>query len=181
MRHVFLSIGHNRGRRLPWTTADEGASGNGTTEFLVTRMIVDEVLAKYRGELALIKVPEGLNLNQRVAFINKNAVDGDICIEFHLDSSPDRTIEGCSTWYYTGSDFAMKKARDFQMEYTRVTGIRGRGVHGDTTNRLGRLGFVRDTKPLALLFEQGFITNISDLGTIREKGSNAIVSALSKL
>lgn len=180
MRHIFLSIGHNKGKRLPWTTPDQGAVGNGTTEFLVSKMIVDGVISAYKGQDQLIKVPEGLNLNQRVAFINKNAVDGDICIEFHLDSASE-TASGCSTWYYTGADYAMNKARNFQMEYTRVNGMKGRGVHGDTTNRLGRLGFIRDTKPVALLFEMGFISNKTDLDLIRAKGVESVVSALSKI
>lgn len=141
-------------------------------------MIVDEVISKYKGDLALVRVPDGLNLTQRISWINKMAVDGDICIEFHLDASSGAGVEGCSTWYYTGSDYAMKKAREWQMEYTRVTGIRGRGVHGDTTNRLGRLAFVRDTKPLSLLFELGFITSKADLERVRSKGVEAVISAL---
>lgn len=181
MRHIFLSVGHNRGRRLPWTSPDEGAIGCGTSEYKISRMIVDEIISRYKGDLAIVRVPDGLNLVQRIAFINKNAVDGDICIEFHLDASGDPSVEGCSTWYYTGSDYAMKKARDFQIEYTRVTGIKGRGVHGDTTNRLGRLGFIRDTKPVALLFEQGFITSQADVDRVRDKGVEAIISALKTL
>ena len=67
------------------------------------------------------------------------------------------------------------------MEYTRVTGIRGRGVHGDKENRWGRLGFVRDTKPLALLFEMGFISNKADVDRVVKMGTEAVLSALKTL
>lgn len=35
---------------------------------------------------SLIFVPELLNLTQRVKYINDRCVDGDVCIELHLDA-----------------------------------------------------------------------------------------------
>lgn len=31
-------------------------------------------------------LPEGLNLQDRIKYINKRAVDGDICIELHMNA-----------------------------------------------------------------------------------------------
>lgn len=90
MRQVFLSIGHNLGKRLPWTTPDRGATGNGTDEFAISKLVIDQIMAKWDGNAKLIKVPEGLNLDQRIRWINKYSADGDIAIEFHLDSFPVR-------------------------------------------------------------------------------------------
>ena len=58
-----------------------------------------------------------------------------------------------------GSSYAKNEGIKFLKEYTNVTGLTSRHVNPDTSDRLGRLGFVRDTKPLALLIELGFITN----------------------
>jgi len=177
---IFISCGHNNAKQYAWSLyRDQGASSGGNTEYQITRKIANE-LKKFPSEhgTELVYVPEWLNLSQRVAFINKYAVDGDMCIELHLDSATPQA-EGCTTYFMTGSRYAEDKARLFQQEYTRITGIKGRWVKGDTTNRWGRLGFVRDTKCLALLLEMGFITNTADKDKVLVKGAEALVSGLS--
>lgn len=67
-----------------------------------------------------VPVPYKLNLQDRIKWINKNCADGDMCMEFHMDSASPQA-EGCSTWYMTESSWAEGKARVFQKEYTRVT------------------------------------------------------------
>jgi len=67
-----------------------------------------------------VVVPEGLNLKQRVKWINALAKNGDVAIELHMDSAAS-IASGCMTFYYGGSAYAMWKAREFQMEYTKVT------------------------------------------------------------
>ena len=138
---------------------------------------LDDKLVKL--DTRFIKVPEWLTLTQRIAWINKNCIDWDITVEFHLDSW--WTATWCSTWYMSWSDFAKKKAEKFQMEYTKQTWLIGRWVHGDLTNRLKRLAFVRDTRPMALLVELGFISNTKDLKVIMDKWVKAIYNSLIKL
>jgi len=170
---IYLSIWHNNAG-LIWK--DKWASWNLTTEFDVVKPIVDALV---KIDNRFVKVPEWLTLTQRIKWINKNCLDGDYTVEFHLDSW--WTATWCSTWYMSWSDFAKKKAEKFQMEYTKQTWLIGRWVHGDLTNRLKRLAFVRDTRPLALLVELGFISNTKDLKIIKEKWVQAIYNSLIKL
>lgn len=125
---IFISCGHNNARNSALSIyRDHGASSGGNTEYQITRKIASEVQKKLKPEIGteFVYVPEGLNLVQRVAYINKYAVDGDMCIELHLDSATPQA-EGCTTYFMTGSKYAEDKARTFQQEYTRVTGIKGR-------------------------------------------------------
>lgn len=86
MRTLFLSIGHNLGQNFPFRPKDQGAVGNNTTEFVEAKKVVDGIIAKGIPGVNLRKVPEGLNLSQRVSWINKNCVNGDVALEFHLDA-----------------------------------------------------------------------------------------------
>lgn len=184
---IFISCGHNNAF-IAWYSRyrDQGATntsfGNTMTEFQFSKKLSGEILKKYPAEnwTQYVFVPEGLNLQARIAWINKNAVDGDMCIELHMDSASPQA-EGCSTWFMTGSKWAEDKARLFQQEYTRVTGLKGRWVHGDTTNRLGRLAFVRDTKCLAFLLEMGFISNTGDRDKVWTKWAEGITLALATI
>ena len=180
MRTIFIAAWHNNAKTYPWSLSrDNGAAANWTTEFAVVNPILDSVIRTWIPWFRLVKVPVWLNLNQRVKYINSNSRDGDVCIEFHLDSAPN--ADGCTTFYFTGSTYAQAKATTFQQEYTRVSGIRWRGVKGDTTSRFGRLGFIRDTKPLALLVELGFITSTKDIATIQKYGAAAIIAGIKKI
>lgn len=181
MRTIFLSCGHNLGKNTPFSIyRDSGATGNGTTEYAEVKKVVAKVATSGIPGVRFVIVPEGLNLSQRIAYINKNSVDGDVCLEFHLDAGP-ATARGTSTWYMTGSKYAADKGKLFLAEYTNVTGLPSRHVRPDIENRLKRLAFVQDTKPLALLLELGFVTNSQDLGIIREKGAYATVSGIRKM
>lgn len=138
------------------------------------------MIVQYDPRKVIVWVPEGLNLQDRIAWINKRSTPQDIAIELHMDSAIPQA-EGCSTWYLTESEYAKGKARDFQMLYTNITGIKGRGVHGDMSNRLGRLAFVRDTKPMAFLLEMGFISNPGDRTKVWNKAAAGIAQAIEKI
>lgn len=81
----------------------------------------------------------------------------------------------------TGSNYAQGEGVQFLQEYTRVTGLSSRHVNPDCQDRLGRLGFVQDTKPLALLIELGFVTSPTDLATIRAKAINGAICGIKKM
>ncbi len=181
---IFISCWHNNARNSTLSLyKDQGATAtiNGVlnTEYQYSRKISSEIVKKFPAEngTSYVIVPEGLNLSQRVAYINKNAVDGDMCIEIHMDSAAPQA-EGCTTYFMTWSKYAEDKARTFQQEYTRATGIKGRWVKWDTTNRWGRLWFVRDTKCLAFLLEMGFISNEWDRNKVWTKAAEWIASWL---
>lgn len=173
---IYISVWHNDARNSWYSPKDQWAQctsfGVTSTEFQYWKRIVAEIHKLGRYEF----VPYGLNLTQRIKWINDRCVDGDMCIEIHMDSFPN--AQWCSTWHMSGSKYAEDLAKVFQKEYTRVTGIKGRWVHGDKTNRLGRLAFVRDTKCLAFLLEMWFISNSFDRDKVWLHGAEWIDSGL---
>jgi len=177
MRKIYISCGHNNARNsIVSLVRDQWASvmkeGILHSEFRYAKKICSEIVwDKY------VFVPEGLNLNQRIKWINDRVVDGDMCIELHMDAASAQA-EWCSTWYMSGSNYAKDRATTFQREYTRITGIKWRWVKWDLENRWGRLAFVRDTKCPAFLLEMGFITNDGDRDKVWKKAAQGIIFGL---
>lgn len=177
MNTIFLAIGHNFAKKSAGGSPDRGASANNVTEADTTKKIIDTIVAKGIPGFNVVKVPEGLDIKGRNAWINARAGVNQVYIELHLDAAQQKA-QGCKTFFLSGNTWAEGEARQFQMEYTRVTGIKGRGVAGDKTNRWGRLGAIRDIKIFGLLVELGFITNPTDLDTIQKKGVDGVIAGI---
>lgn len=102
---IFISCGHNNARNWfkdehgKWRLSiyrDRGAVGDVFTEYDITRKIADRLKKVYyepNENVTLVFVPEGLNLADRIKWINQKSVDGDMCIELHLDSFTKPTAE----------------------------------------------------------------------------------------
>lgn len=171
MIRLALAIGHN------FAAWDRWAAGNGTTEADTTKAIIDAIVKNGIPWFTITKVPEKLSIKERNAWVNSRAKELEWYIEFHLDSaSPQATW--VTTYFVGGNTWAQWEAKQFQQEYTRVTGLKGRGVHADTENRWWRLGAIRDIKIFGLLVELGFISNPNDLKTIQQKGVEAVTSGI---
>ena len=186
---IFLSLGHNNARnfindhgkvRLS-VYKDQWAVSDDDTEFKYSDKIAKEIRKLWNIKwVKLVIVPEWLNLQDRIKYINSNSFNEDIAIELHMDSATPAAA-WCSTWYISASKYAEDKAKVFQMEYTKITWLKWRWVHGDLSNRLGRLAFVRDTRPLAFLLEMGFISNENDRNLVWTKAASGIYSAIQKI
>lgn len=181
---IYISCGHNLGKNTIFSPRDQGAitkwpDGTLITEYTYARKIAREMSKIRLPGIDFVFVPDGMNLNQRIKWINERAVDGDMCIELHMDSFTKPDANGSTLYYMGGSDYARDKGLVFENEYTRVTWIRNRGVKPDISVGHGRLGFVRDTKCLAYLLEMGFLTNESDRNSVWLKSAWAIISGLS--
>ncbi len=166
MKTLFLSIGHNWGKN--GNAVDQGATGNGTTEAQVTKKIVDAIVQQGLTGIKVVKVPEGLNLVQRIAWINAQLPKNpeSFALEFHLDAGP-ATAKGASVWYNDANTYTMNEGKQFLAKYTEITGLTSRHVNSDTTDRLWQLGFVSQCKCASLLIELGFITNATELNVIK--------------
>lgn len=173
MRTVFISVWH--GWRNWYWKQDKWASYDWVNEFDFITPIVDALFKLKHPWINLVRVPTW-TLQSKINFINKNSKDWDLAIELHLDSA--RDVSWCSTWYYWWSDYAYRKAIQFQLQYSKETNIYWRWVHPDTKNRLWRLWFVRDTKPLALLVELWFIQSKYDLDSIKTSWAQWILSGI---
>lgn len=129
--------------------------------------------------IKLVKVPEGLNLAQRIKWVNANlqlAIEP-MAIEFHLDSAG-ASAEGASVWYNDDNSYTLGEGKQFLAKYTEVTGFKSRHVNSDTKNRLGQLGWVSQLKCASLLVELGFISNAVELDVIRKKGVDAVIAGI---
>lgn len=134
-------------------------------------LLVQE-LAAFSASLDIAVVPDGLgggsgngNLINKIAWINKNARAGALLISLHGDGATNPNARGITICYYTGSTFAQNlatKMLGFVKTATNVPAFGG-GIMGDMSGRFGRLGMIRDTKPLALLVENGFVSNAADM------------------
>ena len=123
MINIALAIGHNFekvGKNI-----DRGASGQGTTEADITKKIIDTIIARGIHGFNIVKVPEKLGIDARNKWVNERADHLQAYFEFHLDSATPLAT-GATTWYVSGNTWAAGEAKQFQMEYTRVTGLKGR-------------------------------------------------------
>lgn len=155
MKTIILSVGHNLGLNSSTSKVrDRGASGFGTTEYDEVNKIIDVVMQANTPGLKLIKIPNGLNLTQRIAWTNKVAATQkvDYCIEYHMDAGA-ATARGCMSYYYGGSKVSQDAATKFINRYAENAYMENDGVRPDTVSRFGSLGRIRQTKPLALLVE----------------------------
>lgn len=180
MKTLFLSIGHNWGRN--GKAIDQGAFGNGTSEAAENKKIIDAIVARGIPGVKLVKVPEGLNLAERIAWINKNIGKNPepFAIEFHMDAATPKAT-GATVYYNDANTYTENEGKQFLAEYTNVTGLVSRHVISDTKNRHGQLGFVSEVKCASLLIETGFISNKNDLATVRQKGADAIIAGVNAM
>jgi N-acetylmuramoyl-L-alanine amidase len=173
MATLFLAGGHGG--------TDPGAVGNGTNERDLTIELINKAVAilssqNLKGNNVVV-VPHNLNLIDEINWINANSKNpgNDLCIEVHLNAGGGQGIE---TWFYSGIQVSADFANEIQIPLVSFTGLANRGIKGDATNRWGRLGFIRDTAPLAALIELGFIDNANDVAVVKDKGALALAAAI---
>lgn len=121
-----------------------------------------------------------LNLIQRIRWINAHAHDGDWVLSIHGNAAGNPAIRGVETCFYTGSSYAQQLAAQLSAAYSKATGVPlfAGGTMGDMSGRYGRIGMIRDTKPLALLIECGFVTNQQDMQVPASMAAQGIAAFL---
>lgn len=169
MSKLFLGAGHGG--------KDPGAIAYGTSEYNECEKIARRAVKSLRDDgVDAVLVPLGLTLKQRIAWVNQNTSSVDYLIEIHMNAaSPQAT--GAEAFFYDGSEYSKNLCASFLQTYCNNINLKNRGVKPDTATRFGRLGIIRDTTPIALLLELGFITNEHDLKQVRRDGQEALESA----
>lgn len=147
-------------------------------KFIGARNIFDEV-TKVRQIVAcaekqlkrcgfnVVVVPDGLggnngneNLIHKIEWINRHSTNKDFLISVHCNAGGG---EGTEVFYYGGDNFSCGVAQVYSNLLSEITNSPNRGAKADTTSRFGRLGIIRDTKPIpALLSENGFTDSHAD-------------------
>lgn len=125
------------------------------------------------------------NLIKRIQNINAIGKPTDFLLSLHanaVDSDP--TARGVETFYVAGPISTEQEAIKLSASYNRFTAVPIRGGDGakeDTESNRPRLGILRDTKPLALLIECGFVTNKEDMAVPPLSAAQGIADFLNKL
>jgi len=193
MNTIFISCGHNLARNwiktenwkwALWTYKDIGAvdpKNRENTEYRWVRKVANQIFKMWfwtTKDHVIQIVPEWLNLDDRIKFINKRAVDGDICIELHMNS-------GGGTWTevfaHAASSYALRKAATMSAAISKAMQITNRGAKPDTQTRFWRLWFIRETKPLAFLIELWFIDNEKDRDAVWLNGAKAVIDSINAI
>lgn len=170
MKKLFISAGHGG--------KDPGAVANNRTEHEVVAAVAKESVKRLRDlGVDAVLVPIGLTLANRIAWVKRETQAGDFLVELHMNAAGSQEASGAEGYYLTESTYAQSVCSKFVQTYVQNIRIKYRKVAGDTTTRHGRLGIVRDTPPLALLIELGFLTNKKDLTEVEARGVDAFVSA----
>jgi N-acetylmuramoyl-L-alanine amidase/Mannosyl-glycoprotein endo-beta-N-acetylglucosaminidase len=166
MPQIFISAGHGG---IENGVRDTGAVITGTTEAQEMIRIRDLVVPELRSRnFSVLSVPDDLNLQQSISWINARAQSGDIAFEIHADASTNNSLRGASV-YYIASNESRKAHADLMLLalLRRVPQLPSRGSRPDTAVGVGRLAFCRQTVPPSLLMEIGFLSNASDLALIQ--------------
>lgn len=179
IRAIFVSCGHISladGAHDPDANND-GIKNDPISERKEAEDVTRELVARLQADPQLKTIPVfTIGLGERLNVAAKTKKINDICrtrgftaadsllVEIHLNSSGEATANGLEVWYYSGDETAKAFALTLAASLKEATGMpyHGTPVKGDTSNRHGRLGIVRDTIPLAALFELGFISNRED-------------------
>jgi hypothetical protein len=152
-RRIWLAAGH----ALP---GDPGAQGQGTNEAAQTVDITNRLAAKLKADrrLEVLIVPHTLNLGAQIRWVNARAkgIEDGYAVEIHKNSAKGNAT-GVETWYREGAEDSRKLADKVTRQLSAVSRLRNRGIKKDTDNRHGTLGWVRQTKVRAGLYECGFI------------------------
>ncbi len=152
-RRIILAAGHGG--------SSPGAQARGHSEAAECIDIVNRTADKLRidGRLEVVVVPHTLDLKDEIRWINARFTkQSGYAAEVHKNSGGP-TANGVEAWHLTGSQEGAKKADIVLKELARVSRLKNRGIKKDVDYSLGRLGWVRQTKPLPGLFECGFITH----------------------
>lgn len=154
---ILLQAGHGG--------VDKGAVANGTTE----NKEVNEIIAIAKHQLALqgynVVLMQDTPFVQSISDANRMYNSGDLAVEVHLDSFSSFNASMVNRYgvYYNADDLTSKKACDLVSAYfKKETKNLTCWARPDTASRFGRLGWIRDTKAKALLFEMGFVQDKVD-------------------
>jgi hypothetical protein len=163
-RRIILAAGHGGGA--------PGAQARGHSEAAECIDIVNRTAAKLRadGRIDTVVVPHALDLKAEIRWINDRfGKESGYAAEVHKNSGP-ASATGVEAWHLTGSREGARKAEVVCKELARVSRLKNRGIKKDVDFHLGSLGWVRQTKPLAGLFECGFITHDHFLNDLYAEG-----------
>lgn len=151
---IFLNAGHS--------LSDPGAVKY-VKEAEISMRVRDLLVPELeRQGFRVFQVPDNLNLNQSIKWVNSLAktLESGLALALHCNAGGGT---GAEAFYYAGSNKSKLLAEKLLAGYLSVIpNLKNRGVKPDTNAVAKRLGWIRDTRPWALLLEMGFVDNPHD-------------------
>lgn len=181
MKPIIIDLGHD--------PKFQGANGV-RNEVAWVRIIGTLLVGKLRAKgYDVTVVPDSLggtdgnsNLVRKIRWINSRATPGAWLFSLHGDGALNPKARGLTVAYYGGSKSAEGWAGKLLAELKVATGLPafGSGLLPDTQARFHRLGMIRDTKPMALLVENGFVSNPDDMRVDPMRFADGIANFITK-
>ncbi len=171
MSQIFISAGHGG---LENGVRDVGTKIAGTTEAQEMIALRDLILPELRSRgYEVLSVPDDLSSNQSIDWINARAKSGSVAIEIHAEEFSNQATRGATVYYIANNRERRDQAELILLSLIKqVPTLPSRGVRPDTSAGTGRLKFVRQTLPPALLAEIAYLTNANDFALLTQRRRN---------
>lgn len=166
---VVLNAGHS--------VFDPGAIADGYREADLAMSIRDKILLLMPEEIEVIKIPDDLNLSRSVAKVNYKTrkQNSGLAVSVHLNTALTCQGHGAEIFHYPGD--AQEEIAEIVLDnLCETTDLKKRRVKPDTESVHGKLSWVRDTKPYALLIEAGFIDSKRDIKKIAPEWGQMLIA-----
>lgn len=158
-KKICISVGHGKNEKGKY---DPGALSTDLTkqEFKLAKEI-SKYAAEYIG-CDLINYKGDMSLTQRIRYINLHNYS--FVAEIHLNAGGGT---GTETFYYHGSPTGKRVGTEVCKAISETLGIKNRGIKVKM-NSQGQdyFGFIRQTRPCAILIEVCFIDSENDLSRL---------------
>ncbi|MGQ4647824.1 hormogonium tapered terminus morphoprotein TftA [Lyngbya aestuarii] len=166
MGRIIVSAGHD--------LRNTGAVALGTTEsreMMLTRDLVVKELQTTGVEF--VSVPDNLDLQETISWINANSVRGDVAVELHGNIF-NGSVRGTEAFHIANNSQRQKDAQLLlDSLLAAVPGLTSRGVKPDTSSQFPQgLAFCRRVAIASILLELCFIDNREDLRLLQNEREN---------
>ena len=162
---IFLDSGHS--------IFDVGAVHDSRKENQLTMQLRDAVLPLHH----FVVVPDNLTLRQSIDWVNARADINDLAISIHFNANNNRSIRGTEAYYSDRRENIL--AEIFSRNVANSLGIPNRGAFHDSKTWVGSLGWLRQVKCDAVLFETCYMTNDTDMSVYDpQKAAQGIKNAI---
>ncbi len=174
MAQIFISAGHGgieNGR------PDTGGRAGSTTEAQEMIALRDLIVPELRSRgYDVLSVPDDLSMAQSIDWINARARPGAVALEIHAEVFGNTATRGATVYYIANNRDRRDQAELILLNLLKeVPELPSRGVSPDTAAGTGRLAFVRQTLPPALLAEIAYLTNPKDFALLTQRRRNFAV------
>lgn len=171
MVRIALDAGHGQDTYEQRNTNGVEANGEVFEEHHFNASVVSYLkeLLEYNGFSVLLTQPlygKEVSLKGRTDLANREDVD--LFWSVHANASNDPSIQGTCCFYWHSSDEGKRLAYLFakHMQHSGIH-LHGNGVHASKIGEWTNLHVIRETNMVAILTENGFMTNEEDLSLMK--------------